>query len=77
MIEYCAVIGKHSTVRGDKLLNDHVPDLFPWCGIQSKRVQDETSLVKPDPRACGRSGIKPIRICSTATMSAVPILIAE
>jgi len=30
--EYCAVIGTHSTVCGDKLLFGHVPDHFPWCG---------------------------------------------
>ena len=33
--EYCAVIGTHSTVRGDKLLYGHIPDPFPWCGIGS------------------------------------------
>ena len=27
--EYCAVIGMHSMVRGDKLLYGHVPDPFP------------------------------------------------
>jgi len=33
--EYCAVIGTHSTVRGDKLLYGQIPDLFPRCGIGS------------------------------------------
>ena len=33
--EYCAVIGMHSTVRGNKLFYGHVPDPFPWCGIGS------------------------------------------
>jgi len=33
--EYCAVIGTHSTVRGDKLLNGLIPDPFPRCGIGS------------------------------------------
>ena len=33
--EYCAVIGTHSTVWGDKLLYGHVPDPFPRCGIGS------------------------------------------
>ena len=33
--EYCAVIGTHSTVRGDKLLYGHIPDPFPWCRIGS------------------------------------------
>jgi len=33
--EYCTVIGRHSTVRGDKLLYGHVPDPFPRCGIGS------------------------------------------
>jgi len=33
--EYCAVIGTHSTVRGDKLLYGYVPDPFPLCGIGS------------------------------------------
>ena len=32
---YCAVIGTHSTVRGDKLLYGHIPDPFPRCGIGS------------------------------------------
>ena len=31
--EYCAIIGTHSTVWGNKLLNGHVPDPFPWCGM--------------------------------------------
>ena len=33
MTEYCAVIGTHSTVRGDKLLYGQIPDPFPRCGI--------------------------------------------
>ena len=33
--EYCAVIGMHSMVHGDKLLYGHVPDPFPLCGIGS------------------------------------------
>jgi len=33
--EYCAVIGTHSTVRGDKLLYGQIPDPFPRCGIGS------------------------------------------
>jgi len=33
--EYCAVIGTHSTVQGDKLLYGHVSDPFPRCGIGS------------------------------------------
>ena len=33
--EYCAVIGMHSTVWGNKLLYGHVPDPFPRCGIGS------------------------------------------
>jgi len=33
--EYCAVIGMHSTVWGDKLLYGQIPDLFPRCGIGS------------------------------------------
>jgi len=33
--EYCAVIGTHSTVRGDKLLYGLIPDPFPRCGIGS------------------------------------------
>jgi len=33
--EYRAVIGTHSTVRGDKLLYGHIPDPFPWCRIGS------------------------------------------
>ena len=39
MTEYCAVIGMHSMVRGDKLLSGHVPDPFPWCGIGSGHVR--------------------------------------
>ena len=35
MTEYCAVIGTHSTVRGDKLLYGQIPDPFPQCGIGS------------------------------------------
>ena len=35
MTEYCAVIGTHSTVRGDKLLYGQIPDPFPRCGIGS------------------------------------------
>ena len=43
MTEYFAVIGTHSTVRGDQLLYGHVPDPFPWCGIGSghKRLEGE------------------------------------
>ena len=37
--EFCAVIGTHSTVRGDKLLYGHVPDPFPWCRIVSGHVR--------------------------------------
>ena len=37
--EYCAVIGVHSTVRGDKLLYGHVPDPFPQCGIGSGHMR--------------------------------------
>ena len=33
--EYCAVIGTHSTVRGNKLLYGQIPDPFPRCGIGS------------------------------------------
>ena len=33
--EYCAVIGTHSTVRGNKLLYGLIPDPFPRCGIGS------------------------------------------
>jgi len=33
--EYCAVIGTHSMVRGDKLLYGQIPDPFPRCGIGS------------------------------------------
>jgi len=33
--EYCAVIGTHSTVWGNKLLYGHVPDPFPLCGTGS------------------------------------------
>jgi len=33
--EYRAVIGTHSTVRGDKLLYGQIPDPFPRCGIVS------------------------------------------
>jgi len=29
--EYCAMIGMHSTVQGDKLLYGYVPDPFPPC----------------------------------------------
>ena len=35
MTEYCAVIGTHSTVRGEKLLYGLIPDPFPRCGIGS------------------------------------------
>ena len=35
MTEYCAVIGMHSTVWGDKLLYGQIPDPFPRCGIGS------------------------------------------
>ena len=35
MTEYCAVIGTHSTVRGDKLLYGQIPDPFPRYGIGS------------------------------------------
>ena len=48
MTEYCAVIGTHSTVRGDKLLYGHIPDPFPQCGIGSghtRLVQKEVGLV--------------------------------
>ena len=44
--EYCAVIGTHSTVRGNKLL--YGPDPFPRCGIGSghtRLVQKEVGLV--------------------------------
>jgi len=37
--EYCAVIGTHSTVRGDKLLCGQIPDPFPRCGIGSGHVR--------------------------------------
>jgi len=37
--EYCAVIGMHSAVQGDKLLYGHVPDPFPRCGIRSGHVR--------------------------------------
>ena len=39
MTEYCAVIGMHSTVRGDKLLYGQIPYPFPRCGIGSGHVR--------------------------------------
>ena len=44
--EYCTVIGTHPTVRGDKLLYGHVPDLFPRCGIGSGHAR----LPRPYPQ---------------------------
>jgi len=37
--EYCAVIGMHSIVQGDKLLYGHVPDPFLWCRIEYGRAR--------------------------------------
>jgi len=37
--EYCAVIGTHSTVRGEKLLYSQIPDPFPRCGIGAGHVR--------------------------------------
>jgi len=42
--EYCAVIGTHSMVRGNKLLYGPVPDPFPWCRIGSGHAR------LPEPR---------------------------
>ena len=45
MTEYCAVIGMHSMVRGDKLLYGHVPDPFPRCGIGSGHARLQVDVV--------------------------------
>ena len=37
--EYCAVIGTHPTVWGNKLLHGHVPVPFPLCGMMSGHVR--------------------------------------
>ena len=50
--EYCAVIGTHSTVRGDKLLYGHIPDPFPWCGIGSGHARLIPTLRLHKPRWC-------------------------
>ena len=44
--EYCAVIGTHSTVRGDKLLYGQIPDPFPRCGIGSGHARLLPTQVK-------------------------------
>ena len=44
MTEYCAVIGTHSAVQGDKLLYGHVRDPFPWCGIGSGHTRLQFSM---------------------------------
>ena len=47
MTEYCAVIGTHSTVWGDKLLYGQIPDPLPWCGIGSGHARISRSVLIP------------------------------
>ena len=59
--EYCAVIGTHSTVRGDKLLYGLIPDPFPRCGIGSghARLGKEQGVVTyASPIEAFATGIK-------------------
>jgi len=60
--EYCAVIGTHSTVRGDMLLYGLIPDPFPRCGIGSGHARLLCALGQTKHRAMGHPWLNSVHL---------------